>query len=127
MVQKKCQSIGKSGETKIVSDMYLSRAPLSQLCDRKEKRRDGKRSTNNQTINHQPNQHKQSSGSTATHIILPITSIIIFFSSCSSHCPPSMQPSRNFLRKNSNVPSAWKPAPTRSSTRNAITASVVNA
>jgi hypothetical protein len=40
----KNQSIGKSGETKIVSDMYLSRAPLSQLCDRKEKRRDGKSS-----------------------------------------------------------------------------------
>jgi hypothetical protein len=38
---KNHQSIGKSGETKIESDKYLSRAPLS---DRKEKRRDGKSS-----------------------------------------------------------------------------------
>ena len=52
---------------------------------------------------------------------------IIFFSSCCSHYPPSICLSRNFLRKNSNVPSAWNPALTRSSTRNAITASVVNA
>ena len=52
---------------------------------------------------------------------------IIFFSSCCSHYPPSICLSRNFLRKNLNVPSAWNPAPTRSSTRNAITASVVNA
>ena len=46
--------------------------------------------------------------------------------SCLSHYPPSLHPSRNFVMKHSNVPSAWNPAPTRSSTRNAIIASVKN-
>ena len=75
---------------------------------------------------HQPN-HQTTNNQQSINNILPAPSILLNQSSWCSHCPPSLHLLRNFVSKNPNVPSAWNPAPTRSSTQNAITASVANA
>ena len=106
---------------------FLTSNFLSETCTYKMLKAEGKNAHNTSNKYWYNSEYPYH---TNTQYPIPTNTIISFNSaqwSCSSHCPPSMHLSRNFLRKNLNVPSAWNPAPTRSSTRNAIIASVVNA